>query len=108
MFHKVVIPSYKVHLNYKLQFLTLQKHSLCQWLISYIHTTAPAQDFSEEYNFKYLMLARILENANQKKKFLPKIVTAECHNFALYCANDLNASKGFANLAAMYPLRHFS
>lgn len=54
------------------------------------------------------MLARILENANRKEKFLPKIVTTECHNFALHCANDLNASKGFANLAVMYPLRHFS
>lgn len=54
------------------------------------------------------MLARFLENTNQKEKFLHKIVTTECHNFALHCANDVNVSKGFANLAAMYPLRHFS
>lgn len=80
---------------------------MCQWLISYIHITAPAWDFLEKYNFKYLMLARILESANQREKFLYKIVTTERHNFTLHCANDLNASKGFANPAAMYPLRHF-
>lgn len=53
------------------------------------------------------MLARILESANQKEKFLYKIVKPERHNFTLHCVNDLNACKGFASLAAMYPLRHF-
>lgn len=54
------------------------------------------------------MLARILKSANQEEKFLPKIVTTECHDFAFHCASDLNASKGFASLAAMYSWRHFS
>lgn len=54
------------------------------------------------------MLARILENTNQREKFLHKIVKTECHDFALHCANDLSISKGFANLVAIYTLRHFS
>lgn len=105
--YKVVILSCKLRHNYKLQSLTLQKQSMCKSLISYIHTTAPAWDFLEKYNFKYLMLARILESENQKEKFLYKIVKPERHNFTLHCVNDLNACKGFASLAAMYPLRHF-
>lgn len=47
------------------------------------------------------MLAIILENANQK--FLQKIVTTKCHNFALHCADDPSIFKGFANLAVMNP-----
>lgn len=81
---------------------------MCQFLISYAHTTAPAWDFLEKRNVKYLMLARVLENANQKEKFLQKIVTTTRPNFALHRTDDVSISKGFANLAAMNPSSRFS
>lgn len=71
-------------------------------LILCTHITAPAWDFLEKYNIKYLMLARILKNANMGKN-LQKIVTTKCHNFALHRADDLSISKGFANPAAVNP-----
>lgn len=76
---------------------------MCQLLISYTHTTAPAWEFLEKYNINHLIFVRILENTNPKEKFLHKIVTTKCHNFALYHADDPSVFKGFANLAAVPP-----
>lgn len=72
------------------------------FLILCTRITAPPWDFLEEYNIKYLMLTRILKNANVEKIPL-KIVTTECHNFALHHSDDLNISKGFANPGAVNP-----